>query len=171
MINLNDLVLSLFLFRSFTCTVRSLFHDLLDRVGGVWGFVQNLTSMVKERRCTGGGGSWKLDNFHGRYTCIVSNQTYIPINLSRHYSNLKGATKSYFMHYMLVITILFNTGLYESAISTNSFAKLLFLCFIWLSVYSVFSILMSSLQNFIAIIYFTKAIRKFVKTWNWYNKN
>ena len=78
--------------------------------GWAWGcgFVQNLTSKVKERRCTGGGGSWKLDNFHGRYTCIVPNQTYIPINLSRHYSNLKGATKSYFTHYMLVIIILFN---------------------------------------------------------------
>ena len=57
------------------------------------------------------------------------------------YLFVKGATKSYFTHYTLVVIILFNTGLYESAISTYSFAKLLFLCFIWFSVYSVFWIL------------------------------
>ena len=64
----------------------------------------------------------------------------------------KGATKSYFTHYMLVVIILFITGLYEFTISTYSFAKLLFLCFIWFSVYSVFWILMSLLQNFITFI-------------------
>ena len=58
--------------------------------------------------------------------------------LDKKRKEVKGATKSYFTHYMLVVIILFNTGLYESAISTYSFAKLLFLCFIWFSVYSVF---------------------------------
>ena len=58
--------------------------------------------------------------------------------LDKKRKEVKRATKSYFTHYMLVVIILFNTGLYESAISTYSFAKLLFLCFIWFSVYSVF---------------------------------
>ena len=41
----------------------------------------------------------------------------------------KGATKSYFTHYLFVVYILFNTGLCKSAFSTNSFRKLVFLSF------------------------------------------
>ena len=36
----------------------------------------------------------------------------------------KGATKSYVMHCLCVVMILFNKGLYKSAVSTYSFAKL-----------------------------------------------
>ena len=61
---------------------------------------------------------------------------------------LKGAMKLYFMHYMLVVIILFNTGLFKSAISTYSFAKILFLCFLWFSVYFVPWILISSNSSF-----------------------
>ena len=54
----------------------------------------------------------------------------------------------HFTHYICVVITLINTGLYKSAISTYSFAKLFFLCFLciyfciylfiyFLSVYSV----------------------------------
>ena len=36
---------------------------------------------------------------------------------------LKGATKLYFTHYLCVIIILFNTGLYKYAFFTDSFGK------------------------------------------------
>ena len=38
---------------------------------------------------------------------------------------IKGATKLHFSHYFVVI-ILFNTGLYKSVFSNNSFGKLFF---------------------------------------------
>ena len=40
--------------------------------------------------------------------------------------NIKGATKLYFARYSYVVIILFNTGLYKSAFSTDSFRKLVF---------------------------------------------
>ena len=42
----------------------------------------------------------------------------------------KGATKLYFMHYLSVVFILLNTGLWKSAFSTYFFGKLV--CFIFL---------------------------------------
>ena len=40
----------------------------------------------------------------------------------------KGAKKLHFVHYLCVVIILFNTGLYKSTFSTDSFWKLVF-CF------------------------------------------
>ena len=40
--------------------------------------------------------------------------------------NIKGATKSYFMHYSFVVIALFNTALCRSAFSIVSFGKLAF---------------------------------------------
>ena len=73
-----NLVLFLFWFRSFTCTVRLLFHSLLETVRervhlklDVQGQgVRNLFWC----RWTGGRGSGKLDNFHGPHMCIVPNK-------------------------------------------------------------------------------------------------
>ena len=48
---------------------------------------------------------------------------------------VKGATKLYSKHNSYVVIILFNTGLWNSAFSTNSFGKLLFLS---LKAYCVF---------------------------------
>ena len=36
---------------------------------------------------------------------------------------VKGATKLYFTHYSYVVIILFSTGLYKSAFSTDSFGN------------------------------------------------
>ena len=41
-------------------------------------------------------------------------------------NSVKGATKSYFMHYSCVVIILFNTGLYKSTFFTCYFGKLVF---------------------------------------------
>ena len=40
--------------------------------------------------------------------------------------NFKGARKLSFTHYSFVVFILFNTGLWKSAFSTNSFRKIVF---------------------------------------------
>ena len=45
------------------------------------------------------------------------------------YTELKGATKSYFTHYSCVVIVLFNTALCRSVFSTVSFRKLVFLSF------------------------------------------
>ena len=45
------------------------------------------------------------------------------------FSYIKGATKLYFGHYSYVVIILFNTDLYKSAFSTDSFVKLIFCLF------------------------------------------
>ena len=45
------------------------------------------------------------------------------------YTELKGATKSYFTHYSCVVIVLFNTALCRSSFSTVSFIKLVFLSF------------------------------------------
>ena len=66
---------------------------------------------------------------------VVSNIK--PIYLNKHV-RFKGAAKLYFTHYIGAVIVLFNTGLYKSVISAYSFAKLLFWCFLWFSVYSVF---------------------------------
>ena len=71
-----DLVLFLFWFRSLTCTVRLLFHSLLERGWG-WGVRLKLDVQGQDSRkilhIDGQGveESWKLDNFHGRHMCIV----------------------------------------------------------------------------------------------------
>ena len=44
-------------------------------------------------------------------------------------TNIKGATKLYFMYYSCVVIILFSTGLYKSAFSTCSFGKTRFSSF------------------------------------------
>ena len=53
---------------------------------------------------------------------------------------LKGATKFYFMYYLRVVSILFSTGLYNSAFSTYYFGKTKFLSFmflyLWLLIFS-----------------------------------
>ena len=41
-------------------------------------------------------------------------------------SLFKAAMKLYFMHYLCVVIILFNTGLYKSAFSPDTFGKLFF---------------------------------------------
>ena len=38
--------------------------------------------------------------------------------------NVKGATKLRFTHYLCVVIYLFNTGIYKSVFSTDSFGKL-----------------------------------------------
>ena len=45
-------------------------------------------------------------------------------------SLFKGAMKLYFMHYLCVVIILFNTGLYKSAFSPDTFGKLFCLSFL-----------------------------------------
>ena len=68
---------------------------------------------------------------------ISSYQTFLLIHKIKNNAAsvyFKGTTKLCFTHYMCVVIILFNTGLYKSAISTYSFAKLLFLCLLWFSI-------------------------------------
>ena len=62
--------------------------------------------------------------------------------LQLHFINIffKGATKFYFTHYLHMVIILFNTGLYKSAFSTFSFGKLAF-CISVAPVFSVSSLL------------------------------
>ena len=62
-------------------------------------------------------------------------------------SLFKGAMKLYFMHYLCVVIILFNTGLYKSAFSPDTFGKLFFclsvlfaLCWIWGTLHKHYSI-------------------------------
>ena len=79
-----------FCFCSFTCTLRLLFHSLLERMC-MW---EGLFKIGRPRsrgwknfgrrwtRCVcvcvwRGGGSWKLDNFHGCHLCIVPNADVI----------------------------------------------------------------------------------------------
>ena len=69
-----DLVLFLFLFCLFTCTVRLLLHSLLERVGVSFKIGSsrskeggNILDVDEQMVRGGGGGSWKLHNFHGRH--------------------------------------------------------------------------------------------------------
>ena len=48
-------------------------------------------------------------------------------------NRVKGATESYFTHYFCVVTVLFNTALCRSVLSTVSFkTSFFFLCLLWI---------------------------------------
>ena len=86
---------------------------------------------------------------------------------------IKGATKSYFMHYSCVVIVFFNTTLCRSAFSTDSFRKLVFRLSV-LSLNQVIKICVIMLCNFILALYenslfinnklFIKILRYYVKT-------
>ena len=74
---------------------------------------------------------------------------------------LKGATSLFFTHYSCVAVILFNTGLYMSALSTFSFGKLVFslsVLFVF-SVCSEIDIIFINFDNICIIIAYIAGVR------------
>ena len=57
------------------------------------------------------------------------------------FPSIKGAAKSYFTHYLCVVIILLNIGLYKFAVSTYSFGKLDFRLSVFSMVLCLFCIL------------------------------
>ena len=57
---------------------------------------------------------------------IATAEMFLICHVTSHEHMFKGAAKSNFMYYSCVVNILFNTDLYESAFSSNSFKKLVF---------------------------------------------
>ena len=57
---------------------------------------------------------------------------------------IKGAAKLYFTHYLCVVIILFNTGLYKSVFSTYLFGKLIVLSFCAYCVYFFYVVLVDT---------------------------
>ena len=61
-----------------------------------------------------------IRDFECRTCCIWCLSHYVFITVSEKF---KGAAKFYFTHYLFVVIILFNTGLYKAAFSVDSFGK------------------------------------------------
>ena len=67
----------------------------------------------------------------------------IKVSLEISTCSFKGATKLHFMHYLRVVIILLNTGLYKSAFSAYFFCKTRFSFFCFLSIHASISLVFS----------------------------